>query len=172
MIGDPASVLPLWPQFTHIIFTSQTTVHYWPGPWDKKLIAIGPATATALQKKGLVPHLASQATQEGIMSILQPGYYFLPHSKRARPDLARFMTERGISFFALELYDTLLQRPEPVPRLADFDEIVFTSPSTVDGFLAIYKTLPPDKKLTAIGPITEAYLKKMGSEQYNRTQKR
>lgn len=150
--------LTLWPQFTHIIFTSQTTVEYWPGPWDKKIFAIGKETAKVLEQKGLKPQIAPYPTQEGIMEMIQEGYFFLPHSKRARPDLIRFFQEKKIPFFSLELYDTHFQCLKPIPNLDEFEEIVFTSPSTVEGFLRIYHKLPHNKKLTAIGPITERVL--------------
>ena len=154
--GSIEPALLLWPQFTHVVFTSQTAVHYWPGPWDKPIIAIGPATAAVLHEKGLAPLIAPEATQEGIMTLISQlkGYFFIPQSRRARPDLANFLRANQIPFFTLALYDTLFQKPEPVPDLADFEEIIFTSPSTVEGFLRIYGSLPSDKKLTPIGPIT------------------
>lgn len=160
---EPALVL--WDQFTHIIFTSQTTVEYWPGPWDKQLIAIGEATASALRLKGLFPIVAKTATQEGIIELISTinGHFFLPHSKRARPNLVEFLKKEKIPFFSLELYETHFQCLQPIPCLDDFDEIVFTSPSTVDGFLKIYGTLPQNKKLSAIGPITLSYLQKTSS---------
>jgi uroporphyrinogen-III synthase len=149
----------LWPQFTHIIFTSQSAVHYWPGPWDKQTIAIGQATAAALRKKGLDPLIAPEATQEGVIALIAnlstPLYFFLPQSRLARSTLTDYLREHNIPFFSLPLYNTLFQKLEPVPSLEDFDEIVFTSPSTVEGFLRIYGKFPQGKKLTAIGPITE-----------------
>ena len=88
------------------------------------------------------------------------GYFFLPHSKRARPALSDYFKQHHIPFFALDLYDTIFQKLEPVPNLDDFDEILFTSPSTVEGFLRIYGQLPIHKKLTSIGPITDRQIKK------------
>lgn len=156
--ADLTEALSLWPKFTHMIFTSQTTVEYWPGPWDKQAIAIGEATANALRKRGVEPMVAPVATQEGVMAVVGEGYFFLPHSKRARLDLIHYLREKRVPFFALALYDTHFQKLEPVPNLDEFDEIVFTSPSTVEGFLRIYGKLPVAKKLTAIGPITEKAL--------------
>ena len=148
---EPA--LSLWPQFTHMIFTSQTAVHYWPGPWDKPTIAIGQATAAALRARGCTPLIAPEATQEGIIALIAqlPGYFFWPKSRLARSALTDYFQAR---IYALDLYDTLFQQLEPVPRLDDFDEILFTSPSTVEGFLRIYGELPQGKKLTPIGPVT------------------
>lgn len=159
-LGQIEPALTLWPQFTHIIFTSQTTVHYWPGPWNKDLIAIGPATAAALQKKGFAPLIAPISTQEGVIALISQikGYFFLPRSRRARSALTDYLTMQNIPHLALDLYDTIFQKPEPVPNLDDFDEIVFTSPSTVEGFFRIFGKLPRDKKLTAIGLITEKAL--------------
>lgn len=160
---DPKLALPLWESFTHILFTSQSTIYYWPGPWDKIPIAIGPATAAALKQKELSPLIAPEATQEGLIELLKTipnGHFFYPHSRKARPLLASYMEANKIPFFSLELYDTVFQKLEPVPRLEEFDELVFTSPSTVEGFLQIYEHLPKDKKLTAIGPITQAALER------------
>lgn len=157
-------VLALWPKFTHMIFTSQTAIHYWPGPWDKATLAIGKATGGALQAKGLTPLIAPEETQEGIISLIAdlPGYFLLPRSALARSTLTDFMTQKKIPFYSLNLYNTLFQKLEPVPNLDSFDEIVFTSPSTVEGFLRIYGALPQGKKLTAMGPITERSLLSWG----------
>jgi uroporphyrinogen-III synthase len=157
----------IWPQVTHIIFTSQTAVHYWSGPWDKKVIAIGPATAAAVQQKGIVPLVAKEFTQEGVIAILKEikGFFFFPKSSRSRPALIEYFSLNKIPFFALDLYDTLLQKLEPVPSLDEIDEIIFSSPSTVQGFIQIYGQLPKDKKLTPIGPITA---KELASVEKNR----
>ncbi len=173
-LGSVESALLLWPQFTHVIFTSQSTVEYWPGPWDKPTLAIGAATAAALQKRGLNPLLASEATQEGVVELVKgiEGYFFLPHSKRARPVLTEYFEQHRIPFLALDLYDTVFQKLEPVPNLDDFDEILFTSPSTLEGFLRIYGKLPTDKKLTPIGPVTDREVRKeMGRSAEIQTQK-
>jgi uroporphyrinogen-III synthase len=54
----------------------------------------------------------------------------------------------------IDLYETVAQRVEPVPDLRLFDEIVFTSPSTVDAFFEIFGHIPSGKKIVAIGPVT------------------
>ena len=160
-IATEKSVSSLWPKFTHMIFTSQTAVEYWEGPWDKEILAIGEKTAAALKKRGVASKIAPFATQEGMIVLVHEidGYFFIPRSKRARSALTDFMQQHQIPFFALDLYDTYFQKLEPVPNLDAFDEIIFTSPSTVEGFLRIFGTLPRDKKLTPIGPITALALK-------------
>lgn len=156
----PVGATADWARFTHIIFTSQTAVEYWPGPWDKEIIAIGEATAEVLRSKGIEPRVAPFATQEGVIELIQEikGSFFIPRSRLARSTLTDYMEENRIPYTALDLYDTYFQKLEPVPNLDDFDEIVFTSPSTVEGFLRIYGKLPREKKLTAIGPITQKAL--------------
>lgn len=161
--AELSEAFELWPQFSHVIFTSQTTVEYWPGPWDKQVIAIGDATANAMRRRGARPLIAPFATQEGVIELIKniKGYFFIPRSRLARSLLTDFLEEKKIPFYALDLYDTRFQKLEPVPNLDDFDEIVFTSPSTVEGFLRIYGRLPKGKKLSSIGPVTERALKKV-----------
>jgi uroporphyrinogen-III synthase len=161
--ASPKEALNKWDLFTHMIITSKTTVSYWLGPWDKTLIAIGEATAGALREKGLKCIVAPIATQEGVIQLLKTipnGNFFYPHSRRARPNLIQYFQGENIPFFSLKLYDTVFQKPLPVPSLEEFHEIVFTSPSTVEGFLKIYGEFPSKIVLTAIGPVTEKYLKK------------
>ena len=158
--------LRLWPKFTHVVFTSRSAARHW---WevlpvfDKIALAIGEGTAEELRSRGISPHVAPEAVQEGVIALLETmnlegGFLFLPRSKRARPNLNEYLRKRKIPFFSLDLYDAFAQRLEPVPLLDDFDEIVFTSPSTVEAFLKIYGALPENKKLTAIGPVTEKAL--------------
>lgn len=157
----------LWPQFTHLLFTSKTAVRYL--DWDlqgKTAIAIGESTANEIRIRGSFPLVAPEAQQEGVIELLDRlsldgAFFCYPKSKRSRPLLTDYLQQKKIRFFALDLYDTILQRPEPPPSLDLFDEIVFTSPSTVDGFLKIYGYLPDNKKLTAVGPVTAAALREL-----------
>lgn len=171
--SDRNQAIRLWPEFTHVIYTSQTAVKYWENDLKGKIvIAIGEATADSLRKRGVEPLVAPQSTQEGVIALLrtlnlESAFLFLPRSSRSRATLSDFLQFNGISFFGLDLYETCLQKLQPVPELCEIDEIVFTSPSTVAGFLAIYGTIPVDKKLTSIGPITEkTLLKETGSNSF------
>ena len=153
---------------THMVFTSRTAVFYWEGPWSKPCIAISEETAKELQRKGVKPLIAPWATQEGVMHLLSQikGFFFLPQSQRARKDLQMFLREKKIPHYAFALYETHFQQLEPVPNLEEFDEIVFTSPSTVEGFLRIFKTFPKGKRFQAIGPITQRALEQKGALSY------
>lgn len=154
--------LSIQDRFTHLIFTSKNGVRYWHesgGAFSGIVMAIGNATAEKLFQLGAVPLIAPNATQEGVIALLEimpleNAFLFYPRSRLARPYLANYLHKRDVPACIFDLYDTVFQKIEPVPDLNRFDEIVFTSPSTVDGFLRIFGELPRDKKLTAIGPIT------------------
>lgn len=150
----------LWDKSTHVIFTSQTAVRYWNEekiPLDKIVISVGKATANLVGRPSLI---ANPETQEGVIALLetmdlQKAFIFWPKSKKARPVLTQYLQEKKIPYYALDLYDTVFQKLEPVPNLMEVKEIVFTSPSTVEGFLRIYGSFPPGIRYTAIGPVTE-----------------
>ncbi|MBS0653469.1 MAG: uroporphyrinogen-III synthase [Verrucomicrobia bacterium] len=166
--------------YTHLIFTSKNAVQIFfqhlkelglSGTilTNKTVIAIGAVTAARLNAHGTVPaHIAEQESQEGLVQLLnkldiEDAYFFLPRSALSRPILARYFVEREIRFQACDLYDTKTLKAAPVPDLKQIDEIVFTSPSTVKGFMEIFGALPHDKKLLAIGPITENALREVFS---------
>ena len=160
--------------YTHLIFTSKNTVQVFfahlkelgqPFPREKQVIAIGDVTAFHLEQQGVrVHHVAQEETQEGLIAYLQEqdleaAHLFLPRSSRARAVLTQFLQENKVRHTICDLYDTHAQRLDPVPDLSLVHEIVFTSPSTVEAFKAIYGRLPRDKKLIAIGPVTEKALR-------------
>ena len=164
-------------EFTHIIFTSKNAVRVFfsqikalgksASVLEKKiLIAIGTVTAAHLQSEGFSSYLiAEEETQEGIihelkLQNLENAYLFLPRSALSRPALVDFLASRGIRHQVCDLYDTVTQKTEPVPNLEAVDEIVFASPSTVKGFLEIFGPIPKNKKIVALGPITEEAIRK------------
>ncbi len=155
-------------QYTHLIFTSKNAVKVFKTSEDLKnkiIIAIGKVTAAHLSMRGLPPqHVAVDERQEGVVELLKrldlgDAYFFLPRSSLSRPVIVQFFKEKQIRFHACDLYDTVAQDLEPKPDLDSIDEIVFTSPSTVEAFLKIFGVLPKDKKLITIGPITSEAVK-------------
>ncbi|MDN3507576.1 MAG: uroporphyrinogen-III synthase [Simkaniaceae bacterium] len=158
--------------YTHIIFTSKNAVsifcdllkYYDLELSNQKVIAVGEITANALASAGIkVSLIASQETQEGIMHELalldlDEAYILLPCSARARPALGQYLRNRQLRHKICHLYDTIAQIPEKAPDLASFDTIVFTSPSTIEAFSALYGALPKGKEIVTIGPITSQAL--------------
>jgi uroporphyrinogen-III synthase len=152
---------------THFLFTSRSAVKHWFRRFSVKgeVLAIGAATAAALREQGIEARVAPSATQEGMIELLETmelahAYLFWPRSASARSVIEEYLTRRKVPFCALDLYETKEQQLKPVPDLNEFDEIVFTSPTTVEAFLKIFGILPRDKKLTPIGPVTAAVLER------------
>jgi hydroxymethylbilane synthase len=154
--------------FTHVIFTSQSTVEIFfrmiPNLKNKKVISVGTKTTQKLKSLGVdVSVTAVDETSEGIVSELEKldlknTKIFWPHSALSRPIISDYLTQKNIPFEEWVLYDTQFNEPKVLPKLDEIDEIFFTSPSTVDAFIHFYKTLPTDKILTPIGSITQNYL--------------
>lgn len=162
--------------YTHFVFTSKTGVqvffdclaHY--GYQSevlegKEIIAIGKATAAALEgQRSQEVQVATEETQEGIIKMLaiknlNKAFFFLPCSSLSRPNLAHFLMIQRVRHQLCKIYETRFRKPEKIPNLDQVDEIVFTSPSTVDAFQKIFGEIPRNKKLTSIGPITGNKLK-------------
>lgn len=167
-------------QYTHIVITSKSTVKiladYLPifgysiTDWTtKKTIAVGKVTAYHLLKLGIKAEIiAQEETAEGVIKelkeLISPNYfYFWPHATEARPIISDFFKESSAKFSECIFYHTHTFVPPIKVNLENFDEIVFTSPSTVRGFLEIFGKLPSNKILTPIGPVTKAFLDKQKS---------
>ncbi len=155
--------------FTYCLLTSKNSVKFLKKHLDLrkfKCISIGPSTSFSLREEGVEPAIeCSNSTQEGMIEevskLSKEEVFFYPRSSRARSLLYSYLKKEGYSFQVLDLYDTILQKQLPVPSLEEFEEVVFTSPSTVDGFFQIYSSVPEGIKVTFQGPITkEAYNKR------------
>jgi uroporphyrinogen-III synthase len=170
----PCHIWEDFAEYTHVLFTSKNAVAIFlealkdsEGLKKKQLIAIGKSTASKLAQTGYVPHLiAQEESQEGIIELLKTqdlhdSYIFYPRSSLARKKLEHYMMNRGIRHQICDLYETIFQKPEPIPDLDQIEEIIFTSPSTVKGFIAAFGGIPPNKKLTCIGAITQEEIKKL-----------
>ncbi len=157
--------------YTHILFTSKNTVTFFFDALqhlslplalmkEKKVIAIGNATASSLINQGLFPFaVAAEEMQEGVIKLfnqvdLSDSYLFYPRSSLARKRLEMYFIQRQVRHQICDLYDTTLRKVDNVPSLDPFDEIIFTSPSTVKAFIEIFGKIPKGKKITAAGPIT------------------
>jgi uroporphyrinogen-III synthase len=156
--------------FTHLIITSKSSVNILKdyislSAWNtKKTIAVGQGTARALQEIGISPFLvAKEETAEGIVELLQTedlskAFVFWPHAAGARPLIANYLHGKRITYRECTLYDTKLCEVREKLNLDLFNEIVFTSPTTVEAFIKNYGKLPQNKTLTPIGPVTKNHL--------------
>ena len=149
--------------FTHCLMTSKNSIKFLKGLVDVKTlkcISIGSSTTHSLKEEGVKPFIeCSVSTQEGmieeIKKLSKECSFLYPRSSKARPLLASFLQEREYSHQVIDLYDTISQKPKEKVSLAEIDEIVFTSPSAVRGFLEIFSSIPEGVKVTFQGPITE-----------------
>lgn len=164
-------------RYTHLIFTSKSTIPIFldfaktfkialPQILKKTMIAVGKQTASKLKEHGIDPSwIATEESSEGIAALLQSridslqtAHIFIPQSSLARPVLRQWLEGKNIRHTICPIYDTVPNLPQPLPDLKNFREIVFTSPSTVNAFLQAYGSLPTDKTLHAIGPVTQRAL--------------
>lgn len=163
------------PSFTYLLFTSKSAVRIFfeylsaigegvDSLKHIKVAAVGRATAEEIRKWGVsVDIVAKEETAEGLCQSLSErisssdsvGW---PHSALSRAVITDFLESIGCTYHACVFYDTTSHHPENVPSLDDIDEIIFTSPSTVTGFLEVYKKIPWGKTLTPLGPVTEKQL--------------
>jgi len=141
-----------------------------------KLIAIGPATAKALEEKGLVVEAIPEIyVAEGIIDCLkghikEGDKVFMPRANIARRALNDGLEALGAHVEEIEIYETVL----PVEGdqylkeilLEGIDWITFTSSSTVENFMTLlgkeYQHLIDGVKIAAIGPITGKTAEELG----------
>lgn len=166
---------------THLLFTSKTAAQLLFGALKKKgidvvevmrkktTIAIGQRTAQAVQAWGFpIAQIAQTETSEGLLEELKKkslknSYFFWPHSALSRSLISDWFQEEGarlgILLEEVILYDTIPCFPGPLPEKETYEEIFFTSPSTVKAFSHFFGQIPEGKKGVAIGPVTEGALK-------------
>ena len=163
----PREVKEVIQPFTYCLLTSKNSLQFLKKHLDVKdlkCISIGPSTSQSLKEEGVVPFLECTIhTQEGMIEeigkLSKKSSFLYPRSSRARPLLASFLEKEGYSYQVLDLYDTILQKPDRKISLVEIDEIVFTSPSTVDGFFEIFPQVPERIRVTFQGVVTEGYYK-------------
>lgn len=164
--------------FTHLIFTSKHAVFFFfqylknlAIDYEKirtmTVLAIGPSTGHALNQQEIVHFiLADEATQEGIIvrlkqMDLKKASILMPRSSQARPLLTQFLDHEQVHYEVLDLYDPVPTRIKPPFKLEEVDEILFTSPSTVQAFFQFFDRIPKHLVLKTIGPITEKALERI-----------
>lgn len=175
-LREPCDALASWQHFTHVILTSKTAVralvallrsarispHTLAG---KQVIAVGKATAELVKAYGADPLVAEEETAEGVVAIiksisLKKAHFFWPHSALSRPLIETALKEKNACFTSCILYDTLPVKDPKLPDLSNFQEILFSSPSTVAAFFACHSSPPSHLQFTPIGKVTMEELAK------------
>ncbi len=177
--------------YDFVIFTSVNGVHlFWQAMRKTgrdarafagcRLVAIGPATAEALEGHGLHADIVpDKYVAEGVIEAIQkfgplPGKRFLlPRAAQAREILPDALRQGGAVVDVLPCYRTV---PEAAPaatileriKAGDVDCVTFGSSSTVENFLSLVPAgvlrEHPEVVLAAIGPVTAQTLRRHGLE--------
>jgi uroporphyrinogen III methyltransferase / synthase len=126
-----------------------------------KVAAVGPATADALRRYGVVadlvpPRAIAESLVDAFPVAVGGGRVLVPQAAAARPVLVDGLREKGWSVEVVEAYrtDSVLAAPELVAAAAKADAITFTSSSTVTGYLASAGLEGVPAKVICIGPVT------------------
>lgn len=172
---DVSEFFSKFPLYTFAIFTSRSAVKFFFSYLnhfgyqkcrmkEKKIAAVGKGTAGEIKKLGInVDFISSIETAEGLCQTIeketdQEHYFFWPHSALSRSVISDFLSLKRKKLQECILYDTKITQPKTIPSLNEIDEIIFTSPSTIEGFIKVFGRIPKDKILTTIGPITQSQL--------------
>ena len=142
---------------------------------DQLVVAIGPATATALAGHGiradLVPdRFVGEAVLEALAATPVEGRRVLiARARDARPLVADGLRARGAEVDDVAVYETVAERPADVVVQAalDADLITFTSSSTVTNTLALLDDaqrarLASGPLVASIGPVTSDTAREAG----------
>lgn len=158
-----------------IIFTSRFGVYYFFKRFFNlkrdsrdlsgiKIAAIGNSTANKLKKYGILADLiplkeSSIGLIEEFSKInIRGKRIFLPRSDLSDKGIKNKLEEMGAIVVECICYKNIM--PDNIPDIDFnfFDEIIFTSPSTVRNFKKRFKNLPENLKIRTIGEVTERTL--------------
>ena len=129
--------------------------------------AIGPATAEALEQRGIFPDLVpedhtSQALAQMLVETVSPSApVFLLRSAKGAAVLRELPQRQGFTVADIPLYDTA---PDETCRMSDGEELenlrylVFSSAGGVEEFFRQYDRIPEHTLPVCIGPVTAAAL--------------
>ncbi len=145
-----------------------------------RVAAIGPATARALEKRGIAAHFipeeyVAEAMVEGMGDVRSQGI-LLPRADIAREALADGLRKKGATVDEIAAYHTLIVDAHDSETLnlramlqrGEIDAITFTSASTARGFCQAIdlraEIKDPNSKivLACIGPITAQTVRELG----------
>ncbi len=142
-----------------------------------KVAAIGPATAAALQERGIEadfipPQFVAESVVKGLLSYGMNGKrLLLPRARNARDVLPDELRKAGATVDVIPVYETLPgeARKDEFLRKLEAGEvhcITFASSSTVENFMALIPAAKlkeyPRLRYACIGPITAKTLEKHG----------
>lgn len=135
-----------------------------------KVAAVGPATAERLRSFGieadLMPEEFTAASTVAALGEVGQGKILLPRPEGAPLDVVDSLRERGWEVHAVITYQTLRVRPDIKVLGASLDAVLFTSPSSVEGFSDATRLAPlgGSYRIICIGPSTAQAARELGLE--------
>jgi uroporphyrinogen III methyltransferase/synthase len=158
--------------FDWIIFTSRYGVRYFFEAFDElsadvralagvQVASVGKTTTRELGKHGLRPDFEPEAeSAEGLAQHFKENgirskQVLLPRSDKGLKYLSEELEKLGNRVLDLPVYRNTVNEKAKKVNLAQFQKIVFSSPSGVDAFIRIYGEIPSGVQLVAKGKTTE-----------------
>ncbi len=136
---------------------------------DARVAAIGPGTAAALRRHGLIADIVPERfVAEGLIEALAGvpvTRALIARAAQARDVLPDALRERGAEVDVMALYQTVAEplRAEQLDQLASADYVTFTSSSTVRFLLqSAGGRLDGAARVVSIGPVTSETLREHG----------
>ena len=169
-VGLSSEILEELPFFDNIVITSKSTVEFFLKKYKKfidpsvKIFSIGPQTSSSIEKEGFrVYKQAERFTQEGLIEVfrhlnLSSDRILFPRSDLARNTIDSYFKKLDLNYLSCICYQTIPNSNFPALKLENYDEIFFTSPSTVKYFFDKYPQIPCGLNIIVIGEITYDYL--------------
>ena len=125
-----------------------------------KIAAVGNSTKNRLLASGIIADLVpKKESSEGLIEALKElgvrgREIFLPRSDISDKNLKRGLEKLGAEVVESFAYKNVMPDDLPDLDLIFFDEIMFTSPSTVRNFKKRYKHVPKTVRIRCIGDVT------------------
>ncbi|MFH2070501.1 MAG: uroporphyrinogen-III C-methyltransferase [Elusimicrobiota bacterium] len=162
-----------------VIFTSRFGVYYfferlYKSGYDVRALsginiaAIGSSTANKLKEYGIAADMTpEEECSAGLLSEfkkinIKGRKILLPRSDIADKGLTDGLRKLGAEVFPCVAYRNVMPENLPDMNFDFFDEIIFSSPSTVRNFIKRYGMPPERIKIRAIGPVTKKEAGKYG----------
>ena len=155
-----------------VVFTSVNGVRYamaqmdhsWPD--TARVAAIGPATRSALQSRGIhVSFMPKEYRAERIADGIDGQRVLLLRARGARPALRILLQKRGMEVNDVALYEAKNHTPPPAALHAirnGVDVITFTSASTAKGYAQLQGVQTDAALVACIGPVTARAAEALG----------
>jgi uroporphyrinogen-III synthase len=135
---------------------------------NKIFAVIGRRTQKALEEHGIQATVVSyEETAQGLLKAitqhmdLKGQKVLFPRSSLPNPFLKEALTAHGAQVTEITIYENTKPPKRDLPS-GNIDGVIFTSPSTVQNFLADYARIPDRWRVLAKGPVTLKTLQEAG----------